>query len=100
MRLSPDPDAVSIETEEGAARWIRIVLGWLVPACDPGDASPMIWKMQAARREALKLQRRLVREGRPPTEIAAAIRALLLADGFERLVHQADASSSRIRSEA
>jgi hypothetical protein len=76
----------AFEREEDATRWIRVVLGWLIPACGPDDASPMIFRLRAARREALSLRGRLERQGRPPTEVAAAIRAHLLAAGLERHV--------------
>jgi hypothetical protein len=89
VRVAPPPTA--LEREREARRWTRIALARLIPACDPGDVSPAILLLEAARREALKLIASLDRDGLPPPRVAAALREQLLAGNLERVVAYADA---------
>jgi hypothetical protein len=82
----------AVQAAEDAAAWLRRVDRRLFPATEQPD-HPANLHLLAIRADVRRLHKRLAAAGVPPVEIAAEVRACLIAEGLERIVVRVDAQA-------
>lgn len=80
----------AVEREEEAGRLLRAYETHLISTAP--DDSPQARRLGAVRAEVRKLRRRMEEAGLTALEMAAEVRALLAAEGLERVAAHAEAT--------